>query len=59
MATKKKSFDALAASRRWRRKTSRLVRGMAPDERMAFFNLRLENQSDGSAAKPVREMADR
>ncbi len=59
MATKKKPFDALAASRRWRRKTSRLVRGMTPDERKAFFNCRLEAHPADLAAKPVRELAQR
>lgn len=42
MATKKKSFDAIAASRRWRRATSRVVRNMTLEERIAFFNRRLE-----------------
>ena len=41
MATKKKTFDAVAASRRWRRETSRLVRDMTQEERLAFFNRRL------------------
>jgi hypothetical protein len=41
MATKKKRFNAVAASRRWRRATSRQVRGMSSEERMAFFNRRL------------------
>ena len=59
MATKKKTFDALASSRRWRRKTSRLVREMTPDERMAFFNRALANRSAAGAAKPVREVVDR
>jgi hypothetical protein len=59
MATKKKTFDALAASRRWRRKTSRLVREMSSDERLAFFNRRLETRRTDSAAKPARELAHR
>ncbi len=52
MATKKKTFDAVAASRRWRRETSRLVRDMTSEERMAFFNRRLANWP--AAAKPAR-----
>jgi len=59
MATKKKPFDALAASRRWRRKTSRLVRGMTPDERMAFFNRRLDSSPSSSVVKPAHELAHR
>jgi hypothetical protein len=59
MAMKKKTFDALAASRRWRRKTSRLVRGMSSDERLAFFNRRLEKRAADSAAKTGRELAHR
>jgi len=43
MATKKKSFDAIAASRRWRRAVSRHVRGMTPAERIVFFNRRPTN----------------
>jgi hypothetical protein len=54
MATKKKTFDAIAASRRWRRETSRLVRDMTPEERIAFFNRRLANWSATPAAKRVR-----
>jgi hypothetical protein len=47
----KKTFDAVAQSRRWRRKTSRLVRAMTPEERIAFFNRRL---SDGPAMSVVK-----
>jgi hypothetical protein len=59
MATKKKSFDAVAASRRWRRATSRQVRGMSSEERIAFFNRRLENWPARPAAKPVRAVPHR
>jgi hypothetical protein len=52
--TKKKTFDAVAASRRWRRKTSRLVRDMTPEERIAFFNRRLANWPAAPADKPAR-----
>jgi hypothetical protein len=51
--TKKKTFDAVASSRRWRRKTSRLVRDMTSEERIAFFNRRLEKRPAASAAKPA------
>jgi hypothetical protein len=53
MATKKKSFDALAASRRWRRATSKLLNKMTPEEQIAFLNRRLENLPSRTAAKPV------
>ena len=47
-------FNAVAQSRRWRRKTSRLVRDMTPEERIAFFNRRLANGSAPSVAKRAR-----
>jgi hypothetical protein len=59
MATKKKIFDAVAASRRWRRKTSRLLREMTSAERIAFLNRRLENWPAAPAAKSPRELARR
>jgi hypothetical protein len=59
MATKKESFDAVAASRRWRRAVSRQVRGMTSAERIAFFNRRLTNGTAVPAAKPSREPARR
>jgi hypothetical protein len=57
MATKKKTFDAVAASRRWRRKTSRAVRGMTSAERIAFFNRGLATEP--AETKPARELAHR
>jgi hypothetical protein len=55
MATpKKKTFDAVVQSRRWRRETSRLVRDMTPEERIAFFNRRLANWPAVSVAKRAR-----
>jgi hypothetical protein len=51
VATKKKTFDALAASRRWRRATSRQVQGMTSEERIAFFNRRLEKKSPAPQTK--------
>lgn len=59
MATKQKPFDAMEASRRWRRKTSRLVRAMTSEERIAFFNRRLANWPTEPAAKPARVKAHR
>jgi hypothetical protein len=59
MATKKKTFDAVAASRRWRRETSRLVRDMTQEERLAFFNRRLANGPGTSRLKGSRALAHR
>jgi hypothetical protein len=59
MATKKKPFDAVESSRRWRRKTNRLVRDMKSEERIAFFNRRLANWPAAPMAKPARELAHR
>lgn len=60
MATKtKKTFDAVAASRRWRRQTSRLLRNMTSEERIAFLNRRLENWPDTPATNSKREAAHR
>jgi len=59
MATKKKkTFDAVAASRRWRRTTSKLLNKMTPEEQIAFLNRRLENWP-ATTAKPARELAHR
>lgn len=38
MATKKKAFDAIAESRKWRRQTSRLLLAMTSAERIAFLD---------------------
>jgi hypothetical protein len=59
MATKKKNFDAIGASRQWRRTTSRKVRGMSSEERIAFFNRSLESLPTLPAVKPVRESMHR
>ncbi len=55
MATKKKTFDAIASSRRWRRETSKLLNKMTSAERIAFLNRRLEDWP----VKPARELAHR
>ena len=52
MATKKKTFDAIASSRRWRQATSKLLNKMTSEEQMAFLNRRLANWP--AAAKPAR-----
>ena len=57
MATKKKNFDAVAASRRWRRTTSKLLNTMTAEEQLAFLNRRLANWP--AAATPAREPAHR
>jgi len=59
MATKKKPFDAVAESRRWRRATSKLLNTMTPGEQIAFLNRRLANWPATRAAKPAREVAHR
>ncbi len=37
MATKKKTFDAVAASRRWRIKTGRKLRGLTFEQQQALL----------------------
>jgi len=59
MASKKKSFDAIAASRGWRRATSREVRGLTSEERIAFFNRSLETKPAASATSAARKLASR
>jgi hypothetical protein len=39
--TKKKTFDAVAQSRRWRRATTRKLSTMTDEEKLAFLNRRL------------------
>ncbi|HXB01668.1 MAG TPA: hypothetical protein VNV15_02480 [Opitutaceae bacterium] len=51
MATKKKSFDAVAASRRWRIQTGRKLRGLS----FAQQQVLLQRTTDALfAAKPSR-----
>lgn len=59
MATKKKTFDAVASSRRWRQATSKLLNKMTPEEQLAFLNRRLTNWPGASAAKSSRPLARR
>jgi hypothetical protein len=55
MATTKKTFDALAASRRWRRTTSRLLNKMTPGEQIAFLNRRLTSRRTTDVVKSAAE----
>jgi hypothetical protein len=57
MAKKEKPFDAIAASRRWRRETSRLVRDMTPEEQLAFFNRRLAGWPDKAKSRSSGRLA--
>ena len=59
MATKKKTFDAVASSRRWRRTTSKQLDAMTPEAQITFLNRRLTRWPALSAAKRVRELAHR
>jgi hypothetical protein len=52
--TKKKIFNAVAQSRRWRMATSKLLNKMTPEERIAFVNRRLANWPAAPAAKRAR-----
>jgi hypothetical protein len=38
METKKKAFDAVAESRKWREATSRKLDAMKPEERLAYLS---------------------
>jgi hypothetical protein len=57
MATKKKTFDAVAASRRWRRTTSKLLDAMTPEAQLLFLNRRLAHGP--ARVRPERELAHR
>ena len=59
MATKKKTFDAVASSRRWRQATSKLLNKMTPEEQLAFLNRRLTNWPGSSKPKASRTLAHR
>ena len=51
MATKKKSFDAVAASRRWRIATGKRLAAMTPEERREHLRRTTE---EFFAGKPSR-----
>ena len=38
MATRKKAFDAVAESRRWKEAVAQKTAGMSPEQSIAFFN---------------------
>lgn len=59
MATKKKTFDAVASSRRWRQATSKLLNKMTPEEQLTFLNRRLTNWPGAAKAKLSRTLAQR
>lgn len=59
MATKKKTFDAVASSRRWRQATSKLLNKMTPEEQLAFLNRRLPNWPGAAKPKTARALAHR
>jgi hypothetical protein len=59
MATKKKSFDAVKSSRRWRRATSKQLNKLTPEEQIAFLNRRLANWPATPKTKPARALARR
>ncbi len=59
MATKKKTFDAVASSRRWRQATSKLLNKMTPEEQIAFLNRRLTNWPSKAKPKSTRALAHR
>lgn len=59
MATKKKTFDAVASSRRWRQATSKLLNKMTAEEQLAFLNRRLTTWPAKPKPKGSRALAHR
>ena len=59
MATKKKSFDAVAASRRWRTATGRKLRGLTFEQQQELLRRTTEAFFAGKPARPGRELAHR
>lgn len=59
MATKKKTFDAVASSRRWRQVTSKLLNKMTPEEQLIFLNRRLVKWPGTAKPKPGRALVHR
>jgi hypothetical protein len=51
--SRKKSFDAVAESRKWREQTSTLLAPMNPREKIAFLNRRLRRFKSAARPKPV------
>lgn len=50
MRPKTKTFDALAASRKWRERVSRKITKMTPAQELAYFNRRRGLASSGKKA---------
>jgi hypothetical protein len=59
MDSKKKTFDAVAESRRWRRTTGRLLNKMTAEDQIACLNRRLKNWAVASGTKTADELAHR
>ena len=59
MATKKKRFDAIAASRRWRRATSRRLNKMTFAEQEEYLNRVTEAFFSAKTSLSPRELAHR
>jgi hypothetical protein len=59
MATKKKSFDAVKESRRWRKATSKLLSKMTPKQQIEFLNRRLDDWRAAPAPKRTGGLARR
>ena len=59
MATKKKTFDAVASSRRRRQATSKLLNKLTPEEQLVFLNRRLGQWPGAAKPKPARALAHR
>jgi len=53
MAEKIKRFDAIAASRQWRRATGKVLSRMTPDDQIAYLNRHLKECSTAPAKKPA------
>jgi hypothetical protein len=59
MATKNKTIDSVASSRRWRQATSKLLNKMTPEEQLAFLNRRLTNWPGTAKPKSARALTHR
>lgn len=59
MATKKKGFDAVEASRRWRRATSRRLNKMTFAEQQEHLNRVTEAFFAANPSRATRELAHR
>jgi hypothetical protein len=56
MRPKTKTFDALAASRKWRERVSRKIAKMTPAQELAYFNRRRGIAASGKKvlATPIK-----